>query len=47
MTNERGLVVEVAPLNLARLVRVVLEGHEGQVGQPAMGFQIVDKAAQP
>ena len=47
VADQRGLVVQTAPLNLAGLEGIVLERHERQIAEPAVSLQIVNEASQP
>ena len=47
VTDERGLVVQVAPLDVPGIVRVVLERHERQVGETAVRAQVVEEPPEP
>src|SRR5215510_3758803 len=47
MTHQRRFIVQVAPLHLAGLEGIMLEGYKRQIVQSAVGLQVIEKAAHP
>ena len=47
VTDQSWLIVQVAPLHLAGLERIMLEGNECHVSQAAVSLQVLKKASQP
>ena len=45
--HQRRFIVETAPLIAAWIIGIMLEREEGQIGEAAVSFQIVDKAVGP
>src|SRR6266496_5917487 len=45
--HQARLAVETLPGDVAGLERIMFEGDEGQVGEPTVYLEVVDKAAHP
>src|SRR5437763_3427517 len=45
--HQARLAVETLPGDVAGLERIMFEGEEGQVGEPTVCLEVVDKAAHP